>query len=166
MALTTEEAASASFAYVKATLATSAARRLAMAAPMPREAPVTSATFLLNLDMESPFSFSENCIDHRFRSSTNRHLDRTSGTASRDSDLRPTVVEKRLDDGGGAGDARLLRCEDLDSPSRSFGTKFLGRRVSIFANQILNSPVRRQESMLRPSRFPRNNRVDRSSWPR
>src|SRR3989441_3924513 len=44
IALTTAEAALASFAYVMATLAPSAARRFAIAAPMPREPPVTSAT--------------------------------------------------------------------------------------------------------------------------
>src|SRR5208282_2005779 len=52
IALTTAEAALASFAYVKATLAPSAARRFAIAAPMPREPPVTSATFSVNLDMD------------------------------------------------------------------------------------------------------------------
>src|SRR5437899_1560005 len=41
----TAEAALASFAYVMATLAPSAARRLAIAAPMPREPPVMSAIF-------------------------------------------------------------------------------------------------------------------------
>jgi hypothetical protein len=45
ISLTTAEAALASFAYVKATLAPSAARRCTIAAPMPREPPVTSATF-------------------------------------------------------------------------------------------------------------------------
>jgi hypothetical protein len=55
--LTTAEAALASFAYVMATLAPSAARRLAIAAPMPREPPVTSATLLVNLDIASPFGF-------------------------------------------------------------------------------------------------------------
>src|SRR6202040_1111946 len=45
IALTTAEAAPASFEYVMATLAPSAARRLAIAAPMPREPPVTSAIF-------------------------------------------------------------------------------------------------------------------------
>src|SRR6202795_439864 len=45
IALTTAEAALASFAYVIATFAPSAARRLAMAAPMPREPPVMSAIF-------------------------------------------------------------------------------------------------------------------------
>src|SRR6266849_10883654 len=54
MALTTAEAALASFAYVMATLAPSAARRFAIAAPMPREPPVTSATFSFNLAMWSP----------------------------------------------------------------------------------------------------------------
>ena len=49
IALTTAEAALASFAYVMATLAPSAASRFAIAAPMPREPPVTSATFLFNL---------------------------------------------------------------------------------------------------------------------
>src|ERR1700685_4256744 len=44
MALTTATAASAPFAYVMATFAPSAARRLAIAAPMPREPPVMSAT--------------------------------------------------------------------------------------------------------------------------
>src|SRR6267154_450188 len=54
IALTTAEAARASFAYVMATIAPSAARRFAIAAPMPREPPVTSATLLLSLDMGSP----------------------------------------------------------------------------------------------------------------
>jgi hypothetical protein len=44
----------ASVAYVRATLAPSAASRFAIAAPMPREPPVTIATFLVNLCMESP----------------------------------------------------------------------------------------------------------------
>src|SRR5580692_520986 len=48
IALTTAEAALASFAYVMATLAPSAARRLATAAPMPREPPVMSAIFPSN----------------------------------------------------------------------------------------------------------------------
>ena len=48
MAFTTADAAVASFAYVMATLAPSAARRFAIAAPMPREPPVTSATFSLS----------------------------------------------------------------------------------------------------------------------
>src|SRR2546421_1249675 len=56
IALTTAEAALASFTYVMATLAPSAARRFAMAAPMPREPPVMSATFSFNLDMGSPLS--------------------------------------------------------------------------------------------------------------
>src|SRR5438093_7917792 len=54
IALTTAEAALASFAYVMATLAPSAARRFAIAAPMPLEPPVMSATFSFNLDMGSP----------------------------------------------------------------------------------------------------------------
>src|SRR5213593_1554464 len=54
IALTTTEAALASFAYVMATLAPSAARRFAIAAPMPLEPPVMSATFSFNLDMGSP----------------------------------------------------------------------------------------------------------------
>src|ERR1700731_2516548 len=54
IALTTAEAALASFAYVMATLAPSAARRFAIAAPMPREPPVTSATFFSSLDIKSP----------------------------------------------------------------------------------------------------------------
>src|SRR6202040_2877335 len=57
IALTTAEAALASFAYVMATLAPSAARRLAMAAPMPREPPVTRATFWLSFDIWSPLPF-------------------------------------------------------------------------------------------------------------
>src|SRR6267143_4734966 len=57
IALTTAEAALASFAYVMATLAPSAARRFAMAAPMPREPPVTSATLLASLDIGSPLVF-------------------------------------------------------------------------------------------------------------
>src|SRR6266850_2491001 len=44
IALTTDAAASAPLEYVTATLAPSAARRFAIAAPMPREPPVTSAT--------------------------------------------------------------------------------------------------------------------------
>ena len=40
-----EAAASAPLVYVMATFAPSAARRLAIAAPMPREPPVTSAIF-------------------------------------------------------------------------------------------------------------------------
>src|SRR5258708_16693269 len=43
ISLTRDDAASASLEYVTATLAPSAARRLAIAAPMPREPPVTSA---------------------------------------------------------------------------------------------------------------------------
>src|SRR5579871_437392 len=38
-----------------ATLAPSEARRFAIAAPIPREPPVTSATLLANLDMGSPW---------------------------------------------------------------------------------------------------------------
>src|SRR2546423_9525080 len=48
IASTTAEAALASFEYVIATLAPSAARRLAIAAPMPREPPVTTATLPAN----------------------------------------------------------------------------------------------------------------------
>src|SRR6266404_5818645 len=48
IAFTTADAALASFAYVIATLAPSAARRLAIAAPMPREPPVTTATLPAN----------------------------------------------------------------------------------------------------------------------
>src|ERR1700758_4732904 len=48
MALTTPTAASAPFVYVIATFAPSTARRLAIAAPMPREPPVMSATFPSN----------------------------------------------------------------------------------------------------------------------
>src|SRR2546429_797834 len=59
IALTTAEAALASFAYVMDTLAPSAASRFAIAAPMPREPPVTSATFLLNLDIRSEEHTSE-----------------------------------------------------------------------------------------------------------
>src|ERR1700730_10076481 len=43
--LTTDAAASAPFVYVMATFAPSAARRLAIAAPIPREPPVMSAIF-------------------------------------------------------------------------------------------------------------------------
>src|SRR5262249_13054698 len=61
IALTTAEAALTSFAYVMATLAPSAARRLAIAAPMPLEPPVISATFSFSLDIRissaSPFQF-------------------------------------------------------------------------------------------------------------
>jgi LysR substrate binding domain len=59
IALTTAAAALASFTYVMATLAPSATGRFAIAAPMPREPPVTSATFSLNLDMGSPLLFCE-----------------------------------------------------------------------------------------------------------
>jgi hypothetical protein len=52
IALTTAEAAPASFAYVMATLAPSSARRFAIAAPMPREPPVTIATLFANLDLD------------------------------------------------------------------------------------------------------------------
>src|SRR5258706_13687369 len=45
ISLTTDAAASAPFVYVMATFAPSAARRFAIAAPMPREPPVMSATF-------------------------------------------------------------------------------------------------------------------------
>src|SRR5258705_11285601 len=45
ISLTTDAAASAPFVYVMATFAPSAARRLAIAAPIPREPPVTSAIF-------------------------------------------------------------------------------------------------------------------------
>src|SRR6185369_8660902 len=45
ISLTTDAAASAPFVYVMATFAPSEARRLAIAAPMPREPPVISATF-------------------------------------------------------------------------------------------------------------------------
>src|ERR1700730_16951234 len=45
LSLTTDAAASAPFVYVMATFAPSAARRFAMAAPMPRDPPVTSAIF-------------------------------------------------------------------------------------------------------------------------
>src|SRR5580700_5007381 len=54
IALTTAEAALTSFAYVMATLAPSLASLFAIAAPMPREPPVTSATFSDNVDMSSP----------------------------------------------------------------------------------------------------------------
>src|ERR1700733_11814596 len=50
--LTTAEAAAASFAYVMATLAPSAARRFAIAAPIPREPPVTRATLFASLDID------------------------------------------------------------------------------------------------------------------
>src|ERR1700677_2105725 len=50
--LTTAEAAAASFVYVMATLAPSAAKRLAIAAPIPREPPVTSATLFASLDID------------------------------------------------------------------------------------------------------------------
>src|SRR6266436_903437 len=45
ISLTTDAAASAPFVYVMATFAPSAARRLAIAAPIPREPPVMSAIF-------------------------------------------------------------------------------------------------------------------------
>jgi hypothetical protein len=48
-----------------ATLAPSAARRFAIAAPMPREPPVTSATLLVNLDIASPMVFSNCSFDVR-----------------------------------------------------------------------------------------------------
>src|SRR5260370_30898748 len=59
MSLTTDAAALAPFVYVMATFAPSAARRFAIAAPMPREPPVMSATFSFNLDMGSPLLFCE-----------------------------------------------------------------------------------------------------------
>src|SRR5260370_30127012 len=40
-----------------ATLAPSSARRLAIAAPIPRESPVTRATFWVKFDIESPLFF-------------------------------------------------------------------------------------------------------------
>jgi len=46
IAFTTDAAASDPFEYVMATLAPSLARRLAIAAPMPREPPVTSHCFI------------------------------------------------------------------------------------------------------------------------
>src|SRR5580704_5339002 len=52
IALTTAPADFASLAYVIATLAPSAARRFAIAAPIPLEPPVTSAVLSINLDME------------------------------------------------------------------------------------------------------------------
>src|SRR5258708_11776076 len=57
MALTTAAAASAPFVYVMATSAPSAARRLAIAAPMPREPPVMSAIFPSSF-LDIVFSFS------------------------------------------------------------------------------------------------------------
>src|SRR5258707_14029904 len=48
ISLTTATAASAPFVYVMAIFAPSTARRLAIAAPMPREPPVMSATFPSN----------------------------------------------------------------------------------------------------------------------
>src|SRR6266404_10009774 len=48
ISLTTEAAASAPLVYVIATLAPSAASRLAIAAPIPREPPVTIATLPAN----------------------------------------------------------------------------------------------------------------------
>ncbi len=57
MAFTTAEAALASFAYVMATLAPSAASRFAIAAPMPRDPPVMSATLLANFDIQPPFHY-------------------------------------------------------------------------------------------------------------
>src|SRR4029077_9688829 len=45
ISLTTDAAASAPFEYVMATFAPSEARRLAIAAPMPRDPPVISAVF-------------------------------------------------------------------------------------------------------------------------
>src|SRR4029077_18869265 len=45
ISLTTDAAASAPFEYVMATFAPSEARRLAIAAPMPRDPPVISAIF-------------------------------------------------------------------------------------------------------------------------
>jgi hypothetical protein len=54
-----------------ATIAPSAARRFAIAAPMPREPPVTSATLLVKLDINLLLIFGE-MID-RFTGSTDRH---------------------------------------------------------------------------------------------
>src|ERR1700722_6317935 len=48
ISLTTDAAASAPFVYVTAMFARAAARRSAMAAPIPREPPVMSATFPSN----------------------------------------------------------------------------------------------------------------------
>jgi len=48
IALTTDVAASAPLEYVNATLAPSAASRLVIAAPIPREPPVTTATLPAN----------------------------------------------------------------------------------------------------------------------
>src|ERR1700691_383079 len=59
ISLTTDAAASAPFVYVSATAAPSAARRLAIAAPIPREPPVTSATLPSSLfDIAVPLSIS------------------------------------------------------------------------------------------------------------
>jgi hypothetical protein len=54
MAFTTDAAASAPFEYVIATLAPSAARRFAIAAPMPREPPVMSSPGTEKAVMGSP----------------------------------------------------------------------------------------------------------------
>jgi hypothetical protein len=57
MAFTTDAAASAPLEYVIATLAPSAARRFAIAAPMPREPPDTKATLFVNFDTRISFGF-------------------------------------------------------------------------------------------------------------
>src|SRR5260370_31170201 len=59
MSLTTDAAASAPLVYVTATLAPSSASRLAIAAPMPRDPPVTSAVLpcsFLDIVFSCPFN--------------------------------------------------------------------------------------------------------------
>src|SRR5438477_608465 len=67
ISLTTDAAASAPLVYVMATLAPSAARRLAIAAPMPRDPPVISAIFpssFLFMILFSSMRFDDSlCID-------------------------------------------------------------------------------------------------------
>src|SRR5882762_7327466 len=99
IALTTAEAALASFAYVMATLAPSAARRFAIAAPIPREPPVTSATFFANLDIKSPLLSGE-----RFATPLIHLTDCVHIRAGQ------TVLNRSVlyDDGGASEDAEIL----------------------------------------------------------
>src|SRR5258707_8847361 len=63
----TDAAASAPFVYVMATLAPSAARRFAIAAPMPREPPVISAIFPSNCFDIVPSRTTRMLIRHEFK---------------------------------------------------------------------------------------------------
>src|ERR1700734_2609526 len=94
-----------------ATLAPSVARRLAIAAPIPREPPVTSATFSANLDMASPVNFV-----HR-TAGQSRGLPRTlkrlyklgaysAGMGKSDGAAAPTIFHRRRRDGESHGGGR------------------------------------------------------------